>query len=144
MKNTGQPAQDAFDAHWATYGKSAAVIPYEDAAALYGRNKKAVSNAAKPCDRVLIFRGVTQFCEIKSTHDKTAFRFSQIEKGQLNYGTKITCAGGEYNFWVWSYHMRRWHKLPFAVVSAVKGQGRESLKWSEMDQFVIALAEPTA
>lgn len=143
MKNTGKHAQDAFDAHWRALGKIATVIPYEDQAALYGLNKKLVRSAAKPCDRILIFRGKTEFCEIKSSHDKTAFRFSQIEQGQLNYATKISAAGGDYNFYIWSYVRRRWAVIAWPLIAAIKGNNVESMKWSAMDPFIIPFTEPT-
>lgn len=142
MKNTGIPAQDAFDDYWASVGKLATVIKFEDQAALFGLNKKLVRSQAKPCDRILIFDGIVSFCEIKSTHHKTAFQFGQLETGQIGYAKKITAAFGQYDIYVWSYVTRQWYVLPWVLVSGLKGSGRSSVKWTEIEQYKVNMPEP--
>lgn len=142
MKNTGKPAQDAFDKHFAALGKRAAVIEFEDAAALHGLNKKMVRSRAKPSDRILVLDGETSFCEIKSSHSKTSFPFGQFETGQVNYATKVTAAKGKYDVYIWSYETRSWYRLPWVKVATLRSEGRSSIKWAELEEYKITMVEP--
>lgn len=143
MRNTGKPAEEAFDSYWASVGKLATVYDFEDASDLFGQNKKLVRSREKPCDRILIFDGIVSFCEVKSTHDKTSFSFGQLQRGQINYATKITAARGRYDIYVWSYATRHWYVLPWVKVAELKAAGRSSIKWTELEQYKVQMPEPS-
>jgi len=126
MKNTGKPSETIFDDHWVRYGKRAMVYKFEDAAALYGLNKKAVANSKKPCDRLVVHDGQVIWAEVKSTHHKTSFPFSIIKKGQIGYAKMVRAAGGTYNFYVHSLLLDKWFCIPASVVL---DHDKQSLRW---------------
>lgn len=129
MQNTGKASEKQFDDHWLQYGKRALVYKFEDGAALYGLNKKAVANSKKPCDRIVVHDGRVIFAEVKSTQNETSFPFSIIKPGQIGYAKMIRAAGGTYEFFVHSLALNKWFRIPAGVVL---DNDKKSLRWDDL------------
>jgi penicillin-binding protein-related factor A (putative recombinase) len=136
VKNTGIPSEKIFDDYWASFGRRAALVKFEDAAALYGKNKRPVANAAKPSDRLVTFEGETFYAEVKSTIDPRRFGFNKIRKTQRGYAKQITAAGGRYDFYIHSLHLDQWFRVPAQVILTTEAK---SLSWEELKPYETSL-----
>ena len=138
-RNTGKPSEEEFVDHWQRQGKRAFVYKFEDAAALFGKNKKAVANDAKPCDFIVVTPEETIWSEVKSTEHETRFPFSMIRRGQIGFAKQIVAAGGRYIFFVHSLKLNRWFAIPAGHLLMIRKDGKKSLSWEEMEQFSCAI-----
>lgn len=137
-KNTGVSSEQIFDAAMTKAG--AYVYKFEDAKALYGKNKKAVANDPKPCDRLVVLNGVTYWCEIKSTNDSERFAFDLIKKSQLGYARSVINKGGPYFFYVHSLTHNQWFRIPAAMVlHRILNTEKRSFRWEELKHQRIEL-----
>ncbi len=133
VKNTGQKAQDDFQAMVAALGKDGFLHRFDDAAAIRGKTGSIGYTAAQPSDYMLTTRrNGTRYVEVKSSHDKTAFRFSQLEKGQRLAGKQQLAAGGRYDIYVLSMIRDQWFFMPFQDVLSREASNQKSIPWDEM------------
>ena len=138
MANTGVPSEKKFDQHFRKLGGF--VYAFEDAKQLFGKNKRAVANDAKPCDRMVVLKGTTFWAEIKSTENKTSFPFGIIKTDQLGYARQIIRADGQYLFFVHSLHLDKWFRIPAALVIERILYGTKSFKWTELQDMGVEIA----
>ena len=145
-KNTGKPSEQAFDDYWKTQGKSAWVFRFADSSSLTGLNGKKTQALAQPSDRPLIWNGNTEFAEVKSTQDATAFRFSLLRIKQSAYATMILAAGGSYNVYIHAMLSGRWYKIPYQKIKYTRDVlKKESIPWVDLDtEFQCFELSPTS
>lgn len=130
IKNDGEDAQDEFDRMMRAAG--AYVYKIEDQKALVGLNRgKRIGSRHKPCDRLVVKNG-THFAEVKSTHDKTAFRFGQLEPTQHGYAKLIMNAGGDYIVYVKNMNTGDWFEVHYYQIHHRMVDGIKSIRWDEL------------
>ena len=133
IKNTGKPSEKLFDDAWKRLGKVAHVFAFTDASEATGTNKRRTHIKAQPSDRLVTFRGVTWFAEVKSTVHETRFDFSLLRTTQGAYAAMIIAAGGVYYAYVHRLATDVWYRLSYQEIQAVKDAGRASLRWDELE-----------
>lgn len=135
-KNTGKPAEADFEAHFARMGKRAFCQPLVDASDLYGANDKRILNVpAQPADYVVICDGEMFYAEVKSSTDRSAFRFSLIRKTQWAAAKRTIAAGGKYYVFIKSLVLNRWYRVPALAIRTIKDSGLESARWDQLHPF---------
>lgn len=134
-KNKGSQAEDDFDAIITRMGKRAYLHWLVDAAEIKGRTGRMGLVRAMPSDAVLTIDGITEYAEVKSSEDATAFRFSLLRTKQSAAAKMILSAGGTYSIFVRSWKRNRWFKVPYSLVNAVKDGGKSSIPWTDLEDF---------
>jgi penicillin-binding protein-related factor A (putative recombinase) len=132
---TGVAAEEEFEGFFLPFGKQAKVYRFEDAKALYGKNKRKVANDAKPSDYIVTFKGITFFAEVKSSENPTSFPFGMLQPGQSAIGAAVTIAGGEYWIFAKSDVLDQWFRIPYRVVMDTRAAGKKSIKWDELGPY---------
>jgi penicillin-binding protein-related factor A (putative recombinase) len=137
-RNSGKLSEAHFEARFAKMGKRASVFRLVDASDIFGRskNKEYLAVPSQPADYLVVCNGATFFAEVKSTQDKTAFRFSMIGQGQWIAAVKSLAAGGDYLFFVHNLLTNQWYRIPASYVKLTKDAGMNSLPWSELKPFM--------
>lgn len=134
MRNDGKDAEDGFLSRMKRPG--VVVERFWDAQDLRGRNGgRAVGDFPKPSDFLVTEHGNIHYAEVKSTNDKTAFRFSQLEKGQRSAALRQAAAGGDYRIYVWSYQKTKWYVLSASRFAQTLEMGKASIKFEELDPW---------
>ena len=142
-KNTGKDAEEEFEAAWTRLGKRAWLHRFEDGAELYAKNRHAVANSKKPSDYLLAIDGRVSLAEVKSSHDKTAFRFSLLKPGQFAAGRKALAAGGApYDIYAKRMETGDWFRIPFARIAFTRDAGSESIPWDQLASMKWNPADP--
>lgn len=131
-----QIAEQEFDDYWNQRGW---VYKFEDAAALYGKNKGVVANDPKPSDRIVVTQGFTFFAEVKSTEHKDRFQFSLIRKGQKAAARMALKHGGAYFFYVKRLSDAQWFAVPGKVVIGLLLNGIMSIRFAELEQYKTSI-----
>ena len=134
-KNSGKKAETEFEDSWALLGKRAYLFRLADAAEIYARVGRKGNVRPQPSDYILVHGEETEFAEVKSTQDETAFRFSLLKAKQTAAASMVNTAGGKYFIYVKSLHLGSWFKVPFEWVQMVKKSGRSSIQWTELEAF---------
>lgn len=129
-KNTGTPSQSAFEAVWKRLGSRAFCYRIADAAEVKGRTGKIGKTRPTPSDFIVTFNGVTEYAEVKSTHNPTSFPFSNLEVGQKSAAVQILAAGGEYNVYVHRLPESIWYKIPYLLI---RDSEKKSLAWTQLE-----------
>ena len=70
--------------------------------------QKKVIIPKRPCDAMLIYRGDTYFCEVKSTISQTGLS-SNLFSEQKPERIRIVKAGGSYLYLIYSYFKEQWY-----------------------------------
>lgn len=107
---------DTYDANKGRWGKTGqTIVPVEE----------------RPCDAMLIYEGVTYFCEVKATENETGIKSSLFStKSQLASRKRITNAGGSYLYLIYSYAKEQWYWVPYLDLN-------ENAKWEQLESFKI-------
>lgn len=92
-------------------------------------NQKKVMIPKRPCDAMLIYNGVTYFCEVKSTERQSGVTSSLFSE-QVPERTQIVKAGGKYLYLIYSYFKQQWYWVPFEFLN-------ENAKWCELEKFRV-------
>ena len=106
-----------------------------DAAEVRGRTGKIGFVRAMPSDYVIVVNGITEFAEVKSTQDPTAFRFSLLKTSQGAAAPQVLAAGGNYNVYVHRLVDDTWFKVPFSLIQKTKNDGKQSIKWEDLKDY---------
>ena len=135
-----QKAQQEFENIFALQGKAAYVFRVTDSAEVNGMNSgKAVLLRKQPSDYIVTHRGEMFYAEVKSSKNPRLFPFGQIEAGQWNGLGRQLAAGGAYYFFVHSFALKRWFKIPGSVIRNTS-DSRVSMRWDELQQYRWELA----
>lgn len=135
MKNTGKASEEEFERRWKALGKRAFLYRFEDQGDLHGLNKKVVLSRCKPADYLVVVDGEKHFAEVKSSSDRTAFRFSQIRETQQGFARLITAANGGYFLYVHHVETDFWALLPWQIIQNRMAREKKSIPWSEMEAY---------
>lgn len=93
--------------------------------------QKKVIVEERPCDAMLIYDGITYFCEVKSTESKIGVSPSLFKKkGQKAARLRITNAGGSYLYLIYSYALEQWYWVTYLDLN-------ENANWFELENFKI-------
>lgn len=133
--NTGKPSEQLFEEAWEACGKHAYCERVEDAAALFGLNKRRVASSKKTSDYLVTHRGGMFYAEVKSTEHPRLFEFKLLKTHQLGRARMILAAGGRYEIFVHSLALQRWYRIPAAEVFRVEETGRRSIAWPDLEEF---------
>ncbi|BCJ91739.1 hypothetical protein IZ6_24740 [Terrihabitans soli] len=142
-RNRGSEAEDDFSDLWAKVGKRAYLCWLVDAAEIKGRTGRIGLARAQPSDALLVFDGRTEFAEVKSTEDHSAFHFKLLRKSQSAAATMILAAGGTYIVYLRSWVQGCWYRVPYTQITATKATGKASIPWHELEPFKWNLPTPT-
>ena len=91
--------------------------------------QKKVIIPKRPCDAMLIYRGDTYFCEVKSTISQTGLS-SNLFSEQKPERIRIVKAGGSYLYLIYSYFKEQWYWIPSEFLN-------ENAKWCELEKFKV-------
>jgi penicillin-binding protein-related factor A (putative recombinase) len=106
-----------------------------DASEIKGRTGKVATSArSQPSDYILTMDGITSYCEVKSTGNKTSFPFNLLRPSQTGPAKQILAAGGQYWIYVHALALNRWFRIPYDAILAAKNEGLGSLKWSDLER----------
>jgi hypothetical protein len=131
VKNTGKPAETAFEDHWDSIGHC---YRFRDQKDLQALNGKGVKDFRKPADYLVSSpRHSLHYAEVKSCHGKTSFPFSSIQPGQHAAAIAEARRGCEsYLFYIFSYHHGSWYVMPCSDYAAKVAAGDKSVKFEEL------------
>ncbi len=129
VQNTGKPTEEEFEGIHARFGKRAFLDRLVDAAEIKGRTGRIGNTRAQSSDYIRVFDGATEFAEVKSTHDPTAFRFSLLKKKQKAKAAMITSAGGSYVVYVQRLPMGLWYRVPY---HCIQNHPTQSMPWDSL------------
>ena len=136
VRNTGKDAEDAFVERKESQPRTV-VERFYDASDLRGINKgRPVGDFPKPSDFLVTEDGATHFAEVKSTQNAKRFPFSQIEDGQRSACLRHTAAGGVYTFYIFTYGLGKWFKLPGFLFAQLLEDGAASVSFEELSEWV--------
>ena len=127
MKNW-QAAEKEFEGHFRSRGKKSFVHRLPDTKSVFG---KAVITA-QPSDYFVTDEGHTFYAEVKYCAGKTSFPFSSIQTGQWTAARRVTRAGGDYFFFIYSTAAGTWFRVP---ASTLINHERKSLRWTEISHL---------
>ena len=130
-KNTGKPSEQDFENFWLKLGKRAWVWRVPDAAEVKGRTGNIGTTRPAPSDYVVV-HNTTQFAEVKSTQDNTAFRFSLLRAKPSAMAVMILAAGGDYFVYIHRIPTDEWFRVPYQVI---RDHPRRSLTWTELESY---------
>ena len=130
--NTGKASEAIFEGRWDALGKTAWLERRIDAAHVRGLNRgQQIAFPMQPSDYILTHKGVTHYCEVKSSGNKTSFPLGQIEKGQWAAMTRVTAAGGSYLVFIHNTATDEWFKVPGSAILDHK-KDSSSIPWDEL------------
>ena len=138
MTTIWKSVEREFEASLDALGKSAYWHRLTDASDIKGLTGQVSNQANQPSDYITVMGGVTAFSEVKSTHDKTAFRFSLLQTTQSAHALRITRAGGLHLVWCKHVPSGRWYRIPYTAIEQTKKDGRKSIPWREMTPHVFS------
>lgn len=126
----GKKAEDTLFDYFDSLGKYVYVARLADT---YDANKgrwgdptqKKVFIPRRPCDFMLIYGGITCFCEVKATADEKGIN-SKLFKKQIAERTRILKAGGTYTYFIYSGFKKCWY-----CILAEDLKGNET--WEELE-----------
>ena len=136
MKNTGKSSERDFESRLDALGKRAYYTRLVDAAEVVGRTGRIGFSRSQPSDYVVTLHGNTFYAEVKSTVHEKLFQFSLLRTSQSGAAIMILGAGGEY--WIFLHHLLtgNWYRIPYRVVFDAKQNGRASLSWIELEDYL--------
>lgn len=105
---------DTYDANRGRWGKQ-------------GQTLVAVEK--RPCDAMLIYGGITYFCEVKSTSSPVGLSPS-LFKSQRGVRERIAKAEGSYLYLIYSYSQEQWYWVPYLDLN-------ENANWYELNNFKV-------
>ena len=132
MRNSGKPAEEAFEEHWQRVGHCQRI---HDAADLQGLNKRRrVKDYPKPSDYLVSSpEHRLHFAEVKSVHDKVRFPFKCITDGQHVAAMSEAKKGhGCYVFYIFSYHLGQWFVMDCWQYAEAIDSGARSISFKEL------------
>lgn len=133
MKPKWLEAEEEFESFFPS--KSQFLFKFHDTRAAMGvTGTRNVKTTEHPSDYILTDNGVMLYAEVKSSENKTSLSFSNIQKGQWSAAIRQVAAGGLYIFFIYSFHLKMWYKVP-ARVLIEQQQIRQSIKWSELSDY---------
>ena len=91
--------------------------------------QKKVIIPRRPSDFIIVMKGRTFFCDIKSTSNVYGLTASLFNE-QIAERTRITRAGGEYVYLIYSYAHSKWYWIPFTELDV-------KAKWEDLEKFFI-------
>lgn len=106
----------------------------------FGRGKtRKVIASAKPSDYLLTQYGTTHYLEVKESHEKVSFPFSNIKREQWRCAKRVTKAGGSYIFLLYSFERKMWYRVPAQVLL---GHDAKSIRWVVLDAHLHVTQSP--
>ena len=133
MKNSGKFAEQWFETHWKSCGKRVMLYQFEDFYQTTYKNKNTGRvSKPQPADYLLTECGALQFAEVKSSHNKTSFPFSDVQTLQWQMARKQQIAQGKYEFFILNMNHFIWFRVPARVLLNQKDAGFKSVKWSDL------------
>lgn len=134
IKNTGKAAQLEFIALMKKDRPKAWIYRFEDQSDLVGiNNGRRIGSRAKPSDFIVVCpKYGTYFAEVKSSHQKVSFRFSQFEATQIGFAKLVCKAGGRYVAYVKNMLTDEWYAIPWPFIQQVMESGDASIKWQHL------------
>lgn len=126
----GKKAEKTLFDYFNSLGKYVYVARFADT---YDANKgrwgdptqKKVVIARRPCDFMLIYGGITSFCEVKATANKKGITPSLFSE-QVAERTRVLKAGGIYIYFIYSDFKKKWYSI-----FAEEVKGNET--WEELE-----------
>lgn len=136
MKNDGKEAERGFVAYWTARGHIQRLRDRKDLIALNGG--KLIADFKKPSDFLVSAPDVPlHYAEVKSTVHKTTFPFSQIEDGQSSAAQQEYLKGSRsYIFYIFSYALGKWFKMPCDLYCHQLKMGRRSIKFEDLEPWL--------
>lgn len=132
-KNDGTAAEAAFE----TLIKADVLYRMPDQKALTGLNGgRRVGDFPKPSDYIITKGGETFYAEVKSVQSATSFPFDDIRPSQKSMALRQAAAGGRYDFYIFSFGLGRWFTLPAARFASMLADGRKSVKFEDLSQWI--------
>lgn len=109
-----------------------------DQSDLRGRNGgRAVGDYPKPSDFLVTQNSQIEYAEVKSVQSATSFPFSNIERGQRSAALRQAMVGGPYQFYIFSFGLGAWFKMPAKQYSELLAAGRASAKFTELEPWTL-------
>lgn len=135
MKQAWKSIEEAFDSFWS--GKESFCFQFHDTRAAMGAGKtQRVFTAAHPSDFLVTDKGETFYAEVKSCENPTSFAFSNVQTAQWSAARQVGRANGKYFFFLFSHSKSSWFKIPGLILVNMKLEGKKSVKWAELLDFL--------
>jgi penicillin-binding protein-related factor A (putative recombinase) len=131
-RNTGKPSEEEFESIITRYGKRAFLERLADAAEIKARTGRIGKVRAQVSDYILVLDGKTEWAEVKSTQDPTAFRFSLLKTKQKAKAAMITTAGGSYVVYIQRLPHGDWYRVPYHCIHT---HTKASMTWESIRTF---------
>lgn len=146
--NNGKWAEEWFEAHWKSFGKTTYLYRFQDHYEVnFGQGVRTAKRrvAPQPSDYLLTHGGTTAFCEVKSSWEKTSFPFGDVQPSQWKAARQQVAAAGEYWFYLLRMHTEQWYRVPAHVMLEVREAGTKSIKWSLLEgyEWIPTVDKPT-
>lgn len=133
MKPKWLEAEEEFESRFQSMSQF--VFKFHDTRAAMGAaGTKNVKTTEHPSDYIVTDNGLMFYAEVKSSVSQTSLSFSNIQKGQWSAAIRQVAARGLYFFFIYSFHLKVWYKVP-AEVLLEQQQIRQSIKWSELSGY---------
>lgn len=97
-----------------------------------------VFTGSHPSDFLVTNRGDMFYAEVKSSNNATSFPFSGIQPSQWAAAKRQIAAAGKYFFFLFSQSNSQWYKIPGSFLVSIYNEGRKSVKWAELTDFLWA------
>lgn len=92
-------------------------------------NQKKVFIERKPCDFMLIYNGITYFCEVKATINTKGLKSSLFSE-QVPERTRILKAGGRYLYLIYSAFTKYWYWIEAPDLD-------ENARWDQLEPYSV-------
>lgn len=91
-----------------------------------------IFTGSQPSD-FLVFEGGEAFlAEVKSSQNETSFPFDSIQKSQWSAAMRTVSAGGSYYFFIRSEVLKKWFRVPAAVMLELHSGPTKSVRWEHL------------
>lgn len=129
-------AEKVFEGSFKAHGKRAAVFRLPDTAVVKALAGPKAFLPAQPADYIVVCDGEMYFAEVKTTTDRDAFHFSNIQKEQMASSRRAVAAGGIFLFFIHSGAHNQWFCVPAQLIhQTMLVEKRKHLKWSEIGKY---------
>lgn len=131
-RNTGMPAEAAFNGWISNHGKRAWMYEFPDTKKVKGMMGKNGVTLQQPADRLVCIEGHMFLAEVKSTTDTKRFKKSHIRPFQWSTAVRTTAAAGDYFFFIRRETDKQWYRVPARYL--IENE-RPSWTWEELTPF---------
>ena len=124
-------AEEEFKSWFST--KQSFCFQFHDARQAKGAGgSQRIFTTSHPSDFVVADHGVMFFAEVKSSQDPASFPFSSVQKAQWSAAIQATAAGCLYYFFIRSEVLKKWFRIPAALMIDMRNEGVKSVKWQHL------------